>query len=312
MLAAPAMAGENKFVFVPRADSPGNDYLRVENSSLEECERRCDAQIECNAFTYNQLDSVCFLKRSANRVTTFYVFAITGIRLSPSVRPTASDSGSGISFVILSQVDSPGNDYSRIDDFSFEDCLRGCEADGRCNAFTYNHARGVCFLKRAANQWTTFFAWGTTGIKLASLPPKDETATTAPVQPRVTSPSEQAQAPQPPTPAQLRVATPSEQAQAPQPPTAFTEPKDLTAKGKSLVTDNCSRCHAIGKEGDSPHAEAPAFRTLSNKYPVENLAESLAEGIVSGHPDMPIFVFSPQDVEAIIDYLQSVQPSPQP
>jgi cytochrome c len=88
--------------------------------------------------------------------------------------------------------------------------------------------------------------------------------------------------------------------------------KDLTAKGKSLVTANCSRCHAIGKEGDSPHAEAPAFRTLSNKYPVENLAESLAEGIVSGHPDMPIFVFSPQDVAAIIDYLQSVQPSPRP
>ena len=88
--------------------------------------------------------------------------------------------------------------------------------------------------------------------------------------------------------------------------------KDLTAKGKSLVTANCSRCHAIGKEGDSPHAEAPAFRTLSNKYPVENLAESLAEGIVSGHPDMPIFVFSPQDVAAIIDYLQSVQPSRQP
>ena len=75
--------------------------------------------------------------------------------------------------------------------------------------------------------------------------------------------------------------------------------KDLTAKGKSLVTANCSRCHAIGKEGDSPHAEAPAFRTLSNKYPVENLAES-------------IFVFSAHDVEAIIDYLQSVQPSPRP
>ena len=83
--------------------------------------------------------------------------------------------------------------------------------------------------------------------------------------------------------------------------------KDLTAKGKSLVTANCSRCHAIGKEGDSPHAEAPAFRTLSNKYPVENLAESLAEGIVSGHPDMPIFVFSPHDVEAIIQYMQSIQ-----
>ena len=88
--------------------------------------------------------------------------------------------------------------------------------------------------------------------------------------------------------------------------------KDLTTKGKSLVTDNCSRCHAVGKEGDSPHADAPPFRTLSSKYPVENLSKSLAEGIVSGHPDMPIFVFNPQDVGAIIDYLKSIQTSPQP
>ena len=83
--------------------------------------------------------------------------------------------------------------------------------------------------------------------------------------------------------------------------------KDLTAKGKSLVTDNCSRCHAIGTEAASPHPEAPPFRTLSNKYPIDDLAESLAEGIVSGHPDMPIFVFNPHEVEAIIQYLESIQ-----
>jgi len=83
--------------------------------------------------------------------------------------------------------------------------------------------------------------------------------------------------------------------------------KDLTAKGEVLVKENCSRCHAIGKEGDSPHPEAPPFRTLSSKYPVEDLAESLAEGIVSGHPDMPIFAFNPHDVAAIIEYLESIQ-----
>ena len=88
--------------------------------------------------------------------------------------------------------------------------------------------------------------------------------------------------------------------------------KDLTAKGQALLKENCSRCHAIGKEGTSPHPEAPPFRTLSSKYPVEDLAESLAEGIVSGHPDMPIFVFSAHDVEAIIDYLQSIQEQPSP
>ncbi len=88
--------------------------------------------------------------------------------------------------------------------------------------------------------------------------------------------------------------------------------KGLTDKGEVLVKENCSRCHAIGKDGDSPHPQAPPFRTLSSKYPVADLAESLAEGIVSGHPDMPIFVFSPHDVEAIIEYLESVQDVPSP
>ena len=83
--------------------------------------------------------------------------------------------------------------------------------------------------------------------------------------------------------------------------------KSLINKGEWLAKMNCSRCHAIGKEGDSPHPQAPAFRTLSSKYPIKQLEEALAEGIVSGHPDMPVFVFGPHDVEAIIQYLQSVQ-----
>jgi len=91
---------------------------------------------------------------------------------------------------------------------------------------------------------------------------------------------------------------------------AMAVEKDLTDKGRALVKKDCSRCHAIGIEGDSPNPEAPPFRTLSSKYPVEDLAESLAEGIVSGHPEMPIFVFGPTDVEAIIDYLQSIQEKP--
>ncbi|MGZ5918111.1 MAG: c-type cytochrome [Methyloceanibacter sp.] len=89
-------------------------------------------------------------------------------------------------------------------------------------------------------------------------------------------------------------------------PAASAE-KGLVDKGEVLVKENCSRCHAIGKEGDSTHPQAPPFRYLSRNYPVEDLAESLAEGIVSGHPDMPIFVFGPHDIEAIIEYLQSIQ-----
>jgi mono/diheme cytochrome c family protein len=44
-------------------------------------------------------------------------------------------------------------------------------------------------------------------------------------------------------------------------------------------------------------------------YPPESLAEALAEGIVSGHPDMPEFVFKPPEIEAIIAYLDSLKPA---
>jgi mono/diheme cytochrome c family protein len=79
------------------------------------------------------------------------------------------------------------------------------------------------------------------------------------------------------------------------------------ARGESLLTANCARCHAVGRAGDSPHPAAPPFRTLSRKYKIEGLAEALAEGLSTGHPDMPEFVFAPEDVGAIIDYLKSIQ-----
>jgi mono/diheme cytochrome c family protein len=77
--------------------------------------------------------------------------------------------------------------------------------------------------------------------------------------------------------------------------------------GAALLAKNCARCHATGRVGTSPHPEAPAFRTLSRKYPIEGLAEALAEGIFVGHPDMPEFVFEAPEVRAILDYLQSIQ-----
>lgn len=77
--------------------------------------------------------------------------------------------------------------------------------------------------------------------------------------------------------------------------------------GQDLLTRDCARCHAVGRTGDSPHAGAPAFRTLGQRYPIESLEESLGEGIMSGHPDMPEFQFDADQVGAIIAYLKSIQ-----
>lgn len=82
----------------------------------------------------------------------------------------------------------------------------------------------------------------------------------------------------------------------------------LIANGQAILEKNCARCHAIGRQGESTHVKAPPFRVVVKKYPPETLAESLAEGLVSGHPDMPEFVFEPNEVDAIIGYLDTLLP----
>lgn len=91
-------------------------------------------------------------------------------------------------------------------------------------------------------------------------------------------------------------------------PTTAQDQEDWVAEGKALAEASCARCHAIGTEGESTHETAPPFRTLSERYPVGDLEEALVEGIVSGHEDMPEFVFAPEEAEALIAYMQSVQP----
>lgn len=82
---------------------------------------------------------------------------------------------------------------------------------------------------------------------------------------------------------------------------------DLESKGEALLTKNCARCHAIGATGDSKHEKAPPFRQVVTRYPLDNLAEALAEGIVSGHPDMPEFTFEPDQIDAILAYLDDLK-----
>jgi cytochrome c len=81
----------------------------------------------------------------------------------------------------------------------------------------------------------------------------------------------------------------------------------LERRGQELLSTNCARCHAIGRTGQSTHPEAPPFRTLGSRYPIDALAEALAEGLSSGHPDMPEFRFEVPDVDAILAYLNSIQ-----
>ena len=86
----------------------------------------------------------------------------------------------------------------------------------------------------------------------------------------------------------------------------------VSARGEAIAERLCARCHAIRQTGPSPMGLAPPFRDLSKRYPIEHLAEALAEGIVTGHPAMPRFTFDPPEIEALLAYMAGLEPSGRP
>lgn len=81
------------------------------------------------------------------------------------------------------------------------------------------------------------------------------------------------------------------------------------AGGRGIAQNHCARCHAIAGPGPSPVYPAPPFSGFARKWPIEYLAEALAEGIVTGHGPvlMPVFVFTPEEIDDLLAYLDSVQ-----
>ncbi len=78
-------------------------------------------------------------------------------------------------------------------------------------------------------------------------------------------------------------------------------------RGRELAEVHCSQCHAVGHEGTSPMTGALPFRELELRYPIETLAEALAEGIVTGHPQMPVFTFTPAEIDDLLTYLDGLR-----
>ena len=78
-------------------------------------------------------------------------------------------------------------------------------------------------------------------------------------------------------------------------------------RGKTFALTNCARCHSIDRVTPSPLEIAPPFRTLHERYPIESLAEALAEGIVTGHPTMPEFRLEPDQIHDLLSFLKTLE-----
>ena len=78
-------------------------------------------------------------------------------------------------------------------------------------------------------------------------------------------------------------------------------------RGKAYARANCARCHAIDRRSASPLKIAPPFRTLHERYPIDALEEALAEGISTGHADMPAFELNPDQIHDLLSYLKTLE-----
>jgi cytochrome c len=81
----------------------------------------------------------------------------------------------------------------------------------------------------------------------------------------------------------------------------------LIMAGKALAEEKCQTCHAVGIKGDSENLMAPPLRVLAQNYPIEDLSEAFAEGILIGHSEMPEFRFEPAQLDALLAYIESIQ-----
>lgn len=78
-------------------------------------------------------------------------------------------------------------------------------------------------------------------------------------------------------------------------------------EGRVIVRVLCSGCHAVGADDTSPNENAPALRTLVDRYPLLSLREPLSRGIAAPHAEMPRFKIAGPDVDRIVAYLNSLR-----
>jgi cytochrome c len=77
--------------------------------------------------------------------------------------------------------------------------------------------------------------------------------------------------------------------------------------GQMIVEEECSRCHAVKRTGESPNPKSQPLRLFVHRYPAEELAEALSNRTSIAHHDMPEFVFEQEDIIEVVTYLETLR-----
>ena len=127
---------------VQSADIYGFDLPRMplKTTTMEACELACQSDGDCKAYTFNRPNSACFLKSNGSQMV--------GNPQSDAGYKMEIEAGIRISRITVYEgIDLPGSDFENFRGMSFEQCMRSCEYDKHCAAFTFDRRGMACWLK---------------------------------------------------------------------------------------------------------------------------------------------------------------------
>lgn len=135
-------AGSPDIISLPGSDIFGHDLpgMPLKNVMMADCQKACESDSRCLAFTFNRKHSVCFLKSAGERV---FLNSNADSGYKAALKPVLRNS----SINILEATDLQGGDYNQLDGVGFGVCSDTCEEDSRCRAFTYRAKSKTCWLK---------------------------------------------------------------------------------------------------------------------------------------------------------------------
>ena len=88
------------------------------------------------------------------------------------------------------------------------------------------------------------------------------------------------------------------------------EDEGAKMRGHETAEKRCAGCHAVGRSGTSPRADAPTFADFRRRYTSPALLRELEASDVVGHYSMPIVSTSAAERADLVAYVESLRRRP--
>ncbi|HEX4963527.1 MAG TPA: PAN domain-containing protein [Thermoanaerobaculia bacterium] len=144
MILLPLAAGAQSLSEEPQMDRPGGDYTHFGTTELRECKRACFSDRRCRAYSFNSVNSICYLKDEVTK-TSRDSRTISGVKegYGEPGRPHYGER----ELTREPGFDYYGNDYTDFRARGVDSCREECWRDRRCAAYSFNNRSGLCYLK---------------------------------------------------------------------------------------------------------------------------------------------------------------------